>query len=283
MFQWNQTYIVNSADAVEQLESIFRVHKATELNADGFVAIYKNEYVAPVKGSVLFNWSELTAGTGFDGATRGRIKLYIRLSGSNNSYYANDMVFKGKPLVYEFKTTFTPKEIADLINKINTMYDDKFLKVTGDQEQIIFEGDQYTLFTEAVIEKFVPASDITGGSWEFVYGGVITPCENGFGTYEQVQKDLRLPTTENTGWTTVNEGELPTIGATYDQYTIEYCNEVGVQGAAHIGDVVTAKTTHAFYVNKTITDFETKLKAAIAASDNTEMKILDKKGEAITA
>ena len=32
----------------------------------------------------------------------GRIALYIRLSGSQNSYYANDMVYKGKPFYIEF-------------------------------------------------------------------------------------------------------------------------------------------------------------------------------------
>lgn len=287
MFQWNQTYVINSVTdtlselpKVEFLEkkgdktlNILRVRKAADFDATGIVAAYKNPYCEKVNGSVKIT-APTTANTNGVAGDPMRIKLYVRLSGSNNSYYANDFVFKGKPFVYEFKLGQTAKEIADLIKKINTLYDDKFLKVEDDGNFITFTGDNYTMFTEVSVEKYNAESySLSGGTWDVKYGLgdskiTVIPCVNGFGTFENILKDLRLPTSENTNWTSANVEEMPIPGAKYDQYTIEYCKQVGVQGTDHVGDLVTAKTTHVFYVNRDIagTTFESALNSALAKS-----------------
>lgn len=294
MFQWNQTYVINSVtDTLSELPkvefksdvtygedkktktlNIFRVRRVADFDAKGIVAAYKNPYCEKVNGSVKIAIPTTESTNGVKGDPM-RIKLYVRLSGSNNSYYANDFVFKGKPFIYEFKLGQTAKEIADLIKKINTLYDDKFLKVEGDDDNFItFTGDNYTMFTEVSIEKYGAENySLSGGTWDVVYGLgapeiTVTNCVNGFGTFENILKDLRLPTLDNTNWTSANMEEMPIPGAKYDQYTIEYCKQVGVQGAAHIGDLVTAKTTHVFYVNRDIagTTFESALNSALAKS-----------------
>ena len=292
MFQWNQTYVINSVTdtlselpKVEFLEkneknekdnktfNILRVRRVADFDAKGIVAAYKNPYCEKVNGSVKIAIPTKESTNGVEGDPM-RIKLYVRLSGSNNSYYANDFVFKGKPFVYEFKLGQTAKEIADLIKKINTLYDDKFLKVEDKDNFITFTGDNYTMFTEVSVEKYGAENySLSGGTWDVVYGLgaseiTVTPCVNGVGTFENILKDLRLPTLDNTNWTSANMEEMPIPGAKYDQYTIEYCKQVGVQGAAHIGDLVTAKTTHVFYVNRDIagTTFEAALNSALAKS-----------------
>ena len=267
MFQWNQTYLINSAkDALSGLDKVvdngdvFKVRRVAEFVKENIVAVSKAEYKAAKAGSATIDIKKA-----LNGATDSdlfRIKLYVRLSGSNNSYYANDFVFKGKPFVYEIKGNASAESACELINKINTLYDDKFLKVTYSGDSITFTGDNYTMFTDVAVEKYGAENySLSGGSWDAVYDlenpeGVISvvSCVNGFGTFEQVLKDLRLPTLDNTNWTSANMEEMPVPGAEYNQYTVVYRKEVGVQGAAHIGDIVVAETVHAFYVNKNLTD-----------------------------
>ena len=243
MFQWNQTYIVNDATKIQTVEGRVRVLGTTDLVKEGIVEVRKSPYVAPANGKVEITLPAINK-------ELGRIKLYVRLSGSNNPYFANDMVFKGKPFIYEFKKTDTAESIAKTIKAINAAYGDNFLKVTGSDSTITFEGDNYMMFTEAVVEEFhTDIKHINGGVWKAVETTVDeTKPENGFGTYEQILKDLRLPTAENTQWAGINAQEMPIPGAKYNQYTVTYKNEVGVQGAGHVGDLVTAQTTHAFYV-----------------------------------
>lgn len=261
MFQWNQTYIVNDATKIQTVEGRVRILGATDLVKEGIVEVRKSPYVAPVNGFVAITLPTSEQMTN----DLGRIKLYVRLSGNNNPYFANDMVFKGKPFIYEFKKGATAGDVAKTINAINAAYGDKYLKVyvaTSEQFEgkytgkLIFEGDNYMMFTEAVVEEFFPIdSHINGGVWKENDKATVvkTNPENGFGTYEQILKDLRLPTAENTQWASINAQEMPIPGAEYTQYTVTYKNEVGVQGAGHVGDLVTAQTTHAFYVVSTAT------------------------------
>jgi hypothetical protein len=226
---------------------------------DNVVAAYKNENKPAVDGSVTVTISE-------EGTITGdiyRIKLYARLSGSNNSYYANDFVFKGKPFVFEFVGGESGQTIAKKFKAILAAYDDPFLKITNEGNAITFTGDNYTLFTEAKVEHFVEEpKNIMGGTWEDAGLGdpVIVKCENGFGTYMQVTKDLRLPTMEARAFAALNSEEMPIEGALYNQLTIIYCADRGVQGLQAIGEPVKSQTTHSFYVNSAVwSDLITKL------------------------
>jgi hypothetical protein len=285
MFQWNQTYLINSAkDALSGLDKVvdngdvFKVRRVAEFVKENIVAVSKAEYKAAKAGSATIDIKKA-----LNGATDSdlfRIKLYVRLSGSNNSYYANDFVFKGKPFVYEIKGNASAESAYKLINSINTLYDEKFLKVTHEEgsDVITFTGDNYTMFTDVAVEKYGAENySLSGGSWDAVYDlenpkNVISvvSCVNGFGTFEQVLKDLRLPTLDNTNWTSANMEEMPVPGAEYNQYTVVYRKEVGVQGAAHIGDVVVAETVHSFYVNKNLTDVIALFDALVENSKNAE-------------
>lgn len=261
MFDWNVTNLVNSAELMKKVTNdggkvVVRIDRGCEFLEEKIKKVYKNPYVDPVAGK-----AEITLPSGSAGELY-RIKLYVRLSGSQNSYYANSLVFKGKPFVYEYKGGQDAAKVASVIKKINAAYDDRFLKVAEAEGKLVFTGDNYTNFTEAVVEKFeadgASTISLNGGKWVDQEATVtITKCHNGFGTYEQILKDLRLPTLDNTNWTSPNASEMPVPGLKYTQYTIEYENEVGVQGAGHIGDVVTARTTHVFYMPEAVgTEFE---------------------------
>lgn len=280
MFQYTNTIVLNSLtdeasglEKVQALEGLLKVLRVNDFKKGNIVAVYKQEAVQAVNGSVTF--ATLPNEEGLF-----RINLYVRLSGSQNSYYSNNMVFKGRPFVYEFKGNTTATDLVAIIKNINQLYGDKFLKVEVSGSGVKFTGDNYALFTIAKIEKFVQDNSvfpsINGGTWEEVSKGTITKCVNGFGTYDQILKDLRLPTMEARRWEAVNKEELPIPGTLYNQYTIDYCVDRGILGTDAVGDVVKSLTHHVFFVPQALaTTFEGKLTTA-GITD-----LLDKNGNKI--
>lgn len=271
MFQYTNTIVLNSLkDVTTGLDKIVKgsdyveVRRVNKYLKSNVRAMYKRAASDPVIGKAEFIITNPGAGIY-------RLKLYMRLSGSQNSYYANDFVFKGKPFVYEFRITSestkaadVAKEIKRVIDKIQAFYGDKYIKVeTSDAKLIIHGVDEYQLFTEAKIQKLNTAANNppTNEVFEDVIEGTITKSVEGFGTYTHILKDLRLPTIEARKFEAVNQEELPVPGAKYNQYIIEYKVDRGLFGGAAVGQQVTSKTTHVFYVLDSLaTQFETFLK-----------------------
>lgn len=271
MFQYTNTIVLNSLkDVTTGLDKIVKdsdyveVRRVNKYLKSNVSAMYKRAASDPVIGKAEFTITN--PGVGIY-----RLKLYMRLSGSQNSYYANDFVFKGKPFVYEFRITSASteaagvaKEIKRVIDKIQAFYGDKYIKVETSNARLIIHGvDEYQLFTEAKIQKLNTAANnpLTNEVFEDVIEGTITKSVEGFGTYTHILKDLRLPTIEARKFEAVNQEELPVPGAKYNQYIIEYKVDRGLFGGAAVGQQVTSKTTHVFYVLDSLaTEFETALK-----------------------
>lgn len=271
MFQYTNTIVLNSLkDVTTGLDKIVKgsdcveVRRVNKYLKSNVSAMYKRAASDPVIGKAEFTITN--PGVGIY-----RLKLYMRLSGSQNSYYANDFVFKGKPFVYEFRIASASTEAADVakeikrvIDKIQAFYGDKYIKVeTSDAKLTIHGVDEYQLFTEAKIQKLNTAANnpLTNEVFEDVIEGTITKSVEGFGTYTHILKDLRLPTIEARKFEAVNQEELPVPGAKYNQYIIEYKVDRGLFGGAAVGQQVTSKTTHVFYVLDSLaTEFETALK-----------------------
>lgn len=94
-----------------------------------------------------------------------RIVIYLGLSmNSQDSFYANDFVYKGKPLFVEFPVTAadTAETIAKRIVKIANKYmlfvaQDKILNVSEDKGKVTFEGvNGYQLIKKAILQKYDP-------------------------------------------------------------------------------------------------------------------------------
>ena len=296
MFQFTTTTIVNSLQdyndpnkalivEIKEGATVKGIHIKRDFKflADNIEAIYKRAASDPVMAQATIDLTEVTAPT-VD--TTFRIAVYIRLSGSQNSYYANDFVFKGKPFYIEFlwrngeTATNVAKKVIKIAKKYQQMvYEYQLLDITEDAGVITIKGtDEYQTLTKVDLQKF----DENAGPWqegghvgefipvdtldeESVYhtGDVVTlvqQAKQGFGTYRNMIKDYRLPTAANTRWSKIIQDETPVVGAKYNQYTIVQCVKRGIMGGDAVGEVVKSKTTHVFFVNQAIAaDFETQL------------------------
>lgn len=289
MFKWTNTLIVNSnldssgkakwsaqpEDTGSGVVGSFEFKRVNKFLKPNVVHIYKRAASDPVLGKVTFTMDN-------QGVGNYRVALYIRLSGSQNSYYSNDFVFKGRPLMYEFAVKDASataadiaKEVARVIEKIQTIYGDHWIKASANGNNLVIEGmDEYQLFTKAEIQKFDPTLNTALVGGEFVTIATALPADDpdydevntivkskeGFGTYWMILKDLRLPTLEARRFAALNEEELPVAGAKYNQYTIYYCKERGIMGGDAVGEVTKSMTTHVFYVKEDLAaDFEAAL------------------------
>lgn len=296
MFQFTTTTILNSLQdyndssknligEVKDGATVIGIHIKRDFKflAANVEAIYKRAAYDPEMAQATIDLTEVTAPVE---DTTFRIAVYIRLSGSQNSYYANDFVFKGKPFYIEFlwRVGETAANVAKKVIKVakkyqQMVYEYQLLDITESAGVVTIKGtDEYQTLTKVDLEKF----DVNAGPWqegghvgefipvdtldeESVYhtGDVVTlvkQAKQGFGTYRNMIKDYRLPTAANTRWTKIIQDETPVVGAKYNQYTIVQCVNRGIMGGDAVGEVAKSKTTHVFFVKQDLaTAFEAEL------------------------
>lgn len=292
MFQFTTTNVINSNTDLTTGKPLWSAQKASDEGSNGIaslhvkrvnnfkqpnvVHIFKSEYTEPKNAKAVIDLTQIT------GAKKGdiyRLSIYIRLSQSlQSSYYSNDMVFKGKPISVEFEwqdsAANTAKKLESLIKKFGiAMYEKDIVKVTASGATLTMDAtDQYQRFHTVEVEKYDPEAYHGMGKYISVisaheethedYDGVnkITQGVEGFGTYEWLLHNLRLPTTARTRVYAMNSDETPIPGAKYNEYVIHYCVNRGILGTNAVGDMVKSMTTHVFYVNQTIaSEFEAAL------------------------
>ena len=224
--------------------------------------------------------------------TVARLYIYVGLEGSEESIYANDWYRKGMPL----SVSFAVSDAADMATAIvNTV--DKFnvftkvkkvLDVTADGTVLTIKGTHEHQRLQK-IDILVGDGEIIGEersllhAWELseyryeagkdaeakyeAKTGVklVRAGVNGFGTYSQLTKDLRLPTAAHTHWTSVTKEDRPIVGEVYTQYIISYyAPSTANPSFTAVGNRSMSETTHVFWVKQDedlLTEWETKLAA----------------------
>lgn len=305
MFDFTTTTFVHNADMIEANPNVSAHSENSEnylrigyhlFKYEDVAAIYRHPYTASRNAKLIVDIDGFMASTPVTSNQIKRFKLdfYLRRSGDNNPFYSNDFVFKGKDFHYEWTNKEnTAKKVAKMINKIIRLYGDVYLNVyvgkTGEEAgKLVFENDNYGLFTEAQLKGYVPElSDCCTyreGMWDVIdeLGTDVEWCGTnscdepqypvvysvhkedsddldpgflraeqgveGFGTYQQILKDLRLPTLENMRWLSPTTDEMPIPGNKYVQYTFHQISCRGVLGGSAVGEVTHSKTTHVFFV-----------------------------------
>lgn len=167
------------------------------------------------------------------------------------------------------------------------------IKEVNETGKLVFVNDNFGMFTDASLEYWADGvSDCChyedGGWIEFdrisLYNSIcvnncssqdcdvitrgikesecgllhIVDCVNGTGTYQQILRDLRLPTMENLGYMSLTQqmNEMPVPGMKYVQYTLHYVTCRGILGGSAVGEVTHSKTTHVFFVPATCCNCE---------------------------
>lgn len=276
-----------TSESGRDIPANFFVKRGLKFYKPNTLAIYVRRHNDPEYAQVRVDLSDITEAGVY------RIAMYISLEGSANSYYANDYVFKGKPFFIEFEKTDHDSgtmTLAERVVKIakkymQMVYEMPLIKVTNEGNTLIFDAtDEYQRFAMVELQVYNPEKGLpqsccaSAGAFEVIdtlkedspknnghivfgtAGGKELKGKQGFGTYRHLIKDLRLPTGANRRWEGINQDEVVNVGSTYDEYVIYYCTTVGVQGLAHVGDIVKAATRHIFYVNTNLTnDWEAAL------------------------
>lgn len=261
MFQFTTTTVINSLSdfttgkaLITFANGVLNIKRLNPFKLDCIEKIWKSAPVAATPDVVT-----LTGLTEQDKDIR--IGLYIRSVGNADPMYANDLVFKGKPLFVEIPAGTTAANMVDVVNKYMNF-------VFGGVQQLIptMSGSNLVLTCVNPYQRVTKVTkavrdDNTG---EFGDGSelsnVVTVGNEGFGDYDHIMKDLRLPTGANLRWKRTMEDEMPVPGATYYEYVLDYCVNRGIMGISAVGELVKSKTTHVLLVNSSIvTAFETAL------------------------
>lgn len=294
MFQFTTTTVINSAKdytnpSVELFKGdskYFDVKRVNRFKVKNIRSVYKQDPVAQSNAKATIDMAKVKTVLTTSKATKGtfRVEIYVHLAQSNNNpLYSNTWVVKGRPWTFEFSATSTEEagNIVDKVIKMITKFklftmDTEQLKVTKEGTKLVLTAqDPYQIFSKVELQYFDPNIGTTTGCCtprgEYAsvenYGvtdvASITPGNEGFGTFEWIMRNLRLPTAEQTRWNALYQDDRPMVGATYTQYTLEYCENRGILGGDAVGEETKSVTTHVFFVNQTVkTQFEAALSAA---------------------
>jgi hypothetical protein len=208
--------------------------------------------------------------------TVARLYIYVGLEGSEESIYANDWYRKGMPLSISFAVgdaADMAKAIVDTVKTFNVFTKvKKVLDVTAAGSVLTIKGthehqrlQKISILvenSESIIGEEMALAEYERGRKEAT--GVITivePGVNGFGTYSQLLKDLRLPTANHNHWLSVQKDEMPIVGALYTQYIINYyAPSTANPSFTAVGNRSMSETTHVFWVkNDLVAKWEEKL------------------------
>lgn len=133
-------------------------------------------------GAVTFDMADVIPSTG---ETTGRIALYLGLSmGSQDSFYSNALVYKGKPFYVEFPVKST--DTADVLAKRVKAIADKFILFqTGEKEKILD-----VTYTASAAVAADPGNNIAAAD---AVGTVTFTCVNGYQLIKKAELQVYDP------------------------------------------------------------------------------------------
>ncbi len=205
-----------------------------------------------------------------------RLFLYVGLEGSEESIYANDWYRKGMPLSVSFvnaDAAVMAEAIVDTVNKFNVFTKvKKVLDVKAEGNNLVISGthEHQRLQKIQVLVDAGMGEEVAVVNYELEHKAdpaVINEVKgvNGFGTYSQLLKDLRLPTAVHNNWLSVQKDEMPVVGAVYTQYIINYyAPSTANPSFTAVGNRSMSETTHVFWVKE---DLVADWEAILAAID----------------
>ena len=284
MFNWTTTTLINKLPNIEVFyKDSEKIQPAGKIRLDKY--LFEKRWVESIRKAVghpmelckaTVDMSKVKTAIGE--AKVARLYIYVGLEGSEESIYANDWYRKGMPLSVSFANATAAemaKAIEDTIKKFNVFTKvKKVLDVKADGTNLIIEGThEYQRLMKIailvgdgeIIGEEIPVIEFEKNRKDSDAITINKVGVNGFGTYSQLLKDLRLPTPAHTGWNSVQKDEMPIVGATYTQYIIKYyAPSMANPSFTAIGNRSMSETTHVFWVKS---DLVEAWETAIASID----------------
>ena len=275
MFNWTTTTLINELPHIQEEMG----GKALRIGKH----LFEKRWVESIRKAEGHNYelceakldlSKLTLGT----ATVARLYIYVGLEGSEESIYANDWYRKGMPLSVSFAVGAAEdmaKAIEDTVKTFNVFTKvKKVLEVSAEEGVLVIKGthehqrlQKIQVLVDAGLgeEKALVNYELNRRVDAAVAKADVKVGKNGFGTFHQLSKDLRLPTAVHNHWLSVQKDEMPIVGALYTQYIITYyAPSTANPSFTAVGNRSMSETTHVFWVKSDLVD---AWEAAIAAID----------------
>lgn len=258
MFDFQKEVVLNSLDGVKKFENGFRV--------DGM--LYKNDYVGPVykteavdgaKAKLVIDLATVKS------AVTNVMQFVIEL-GLDNDYrgdFGSVLFYFRKPIVVTMDKESDAATVAKAFEKAGVV-DYKLYNVSVEGNKITLEmADNYITVRKAEVMDLVcdGACGEVGQVSKLAYtfdlkdSSVYTKNNVGFGTYDYMIHNLRLPTYANIRFASPAESEMPVKGGKYTQYSFEYTVPRRLGGLSVAGQKTESTTIHTFFVLNTL-DFE---------------------------
>lgn len=259
MFDFQKEVIINDANNIKGLTNGFRV--------DGM--IYKNEYVkdvyktewedgAPAK--LTIDMAALKAKVEEHSGRILQIALECGLDRDVRSDFACNLWHFRKPFVLNFNAY--ELDDMDMVEKAFnhvSVVGEKIFNVSVEGNVVTLEAaTNYITFRSIKAETYVCSDSCSGESMEVpivIVNDVnaegftsYTPNKIGFGTYEYILHNLRLPTDANWRFTSPAAAEMPVNGVKYTQYSFAYEVPRRIGGLSVAGQMNMSTTTHTFYM-----------------------------------
>lgn len=282
MFNWTTTTLINELPFIKAESDKIRIGKHL-FETRWVETIRKAEGHAPVICSAELDLTKVKTAMDNAKVNVARLYLYVGLEGSEESIYANDWYRKGMPLSISFANDTAANmatNIVDTVKRFNVFTKvKKVLDVTvkGNTTLVISGTHEYqrlqkicVLIDAGMGEETAIVNYEANRKEDAAVTNVVTGV-NGFGTYSQLLKDLRLPTAAHTHWMSVQKDEMPIVGATYTQYIITYyAPSTSNPSFTAVGNRSMSETTHVFWVkNDLASQWEAQLAIAGITIDTT--------------
>lgn len=263
MFDFQKEVVLNSLDSVKKFDNGFRV--------DGM--LYKNEYVGPVYKTEAVDGAKAKLVIDLD-VVKGsadvknveNVMQFVIELGLDNDYrgdFGSVLFYFRKPIVVTMDVNSDAATVAKAFEKAGVV-DYKLYNVSVAGNKITLEmADNYITVRKAEVMDLVcdGACGEVGQVSKLAYtfdlkdSSVYTKNNVGFGTYDYMIHNLRLPTYANIRFASPAESEMPVKGGKYTQYSFEYTVPRRLGGLSVAGQKTESTTIHTFFVLNTL-DFE---------------------------
>lgn len=261
MFDFQKEVILNNLDKVVTVNDP-KSKKACGVRVDGMV--YKYEYMDAFKRTEAVPAKKATITIPLSAVNTGKQQVRIELGLTNDyrSDFGSANFDYRKPVVMDFAEPVA--SIDDLKKAVKLVCASNnnvlvFDEAKATETAVILEAaDEYISIRKAVVVTFACASESCNGDQIEVESAVVDlePTDNvvGFGTYEYLIHNHRLPTNANWRFTSPAAAEMPVAGGMYTQFTFDYTVPRRIGGMSVVGQANKSTTVHTFYVLATEAD-----------------------------